>query len=197
MTSRFRRVAKCKECGNEIPLEDEIGQWVRGHPQLDSAKGFVFMDRDIVVHRYKADHRREFQCVMFIEVKSHGASLNDSQRDTMFIIDQLFRNDRSTPTKKCRSRASSTPSTAYSLFRKTHVAVKALGYHLLKMNGSTPDNSTEIFWDRRQIDVGMLIDILRFEVHPDTLRKMDFRIHHAMGIQLNLEDYYMFEDVTR
>lgn len=186
MTTQFRRVAKCKGCGEEIPLEDEMGQWIRLHRELDSGKGFAFMDKDIVVHRWKIDHGREFQCVMFVEVKSRGADLSESQRDTMLIVNQLFRNDRTTPTKKSRQHIASSISIVFSSMRRTHVKVKALGYHALKLNGSTPDDSEKIIWDAREITVDMLIKLLKFELHPDTLLPMDFRIHHASGPQLKM-----------
>jgi hypothetical protein len=186
MTAQFRRVAKCNGCGKEVPLEDEMGQWIRLHPALDSGRGFAFMDKDIVVHRWRTDHGREFQCVMFVEVKSRGADLSESQRDTMLIVNQLFRNDRTTPTKKSRQHAGSISSTVYSSMRKTHVKVKALGYHALRMSGGTPDDSEKIVWDKREITADVLVKLLKFELHPDTLLPMDFRIHHAPGVQLKM-----------
>lgn len=70
MTTRFRRTATCGKCGNRVPIEDDFSQWIRGCPQLDSADGFAFMDKDLVVHRFKTTHGRTFQCLMAVEIKT-------------------------------------------------------------------------------------------------------------------------------
>ena len=186
MTAPFRRFATCKKCGTRVPLEDDIGQWIRNHPQLDSGKGFAFMDKDIVAHLFKRNNDREFQCLMFIEFKSYGRDLDDSQRDTMILVDQLFRNDRTTPTKKERLHIHSISDKAYSSMNRRKVGVKAFGYHLVRLSGNTPEDSTRIKWDKREIDLDTLVKLLRFELNPDTLRPMDFRIHHPKDEQVKL-----------
>jgi len=178
MTAPFRRTAKCPNCRYDIPLEDEIGQWVRTHQQLKSGDGFTFMDRDMICHRFKTTHGREFQCLMFVEWKSRGGQLNDVQRDTMHITNQMFRTDSTTPTKRGKSHLHQVPNGAWSVMANKKVAVKAFGYHLVRMNGSTPDDSTQIMWDKQEVSKEQLIQLLRFDINPDTLRPMDWRIHH-------------------
>src|SRR5260370_31600476 len=115
---------------------------------------------------------------MFIEVKTLGKQLSDSQRDTMHIVDQLFRNDRTTPTKQARTHVNLSSDSVYSPVSEKWIRVKALGYHLLRINGCTPDDSTKIQWDKKQTTKDTLLKILKFEAHPDTLRPMDLRNHH-------------------
>lgn len=178
MTREFQRTAVCPNCFFDMPLEDEISQWCRNHPLLDSQNGFTFMDKDLICHRWKTTHGREFQCLMFVEFKSRGAQLNDTQRDTMHMTNQMFRTDCTTPTKKAKPHTHQTPRSVFSAMCERRVKVKAFGFHLVRMDGRTPDTSTEIFWDKQKITVEQLISLLRFDLNPDTLRPMDWRIHH-------------------
>ena len=174
MTARFRRSIKCPDCGLEIPAEDEISQWIRSHPQLDSREGMVFMDKDLVCHRYKTSHGRDAQFLMFVEIKTRGAQPSKSQRDTMNIVGQMVRN-----TKNTYLTAENRPVRVYSTAAASEVTVRAMGYHLLRMDGSTPSDSTWIEWDRKRIDTDTLLKLLRFDLHPDTLNPLDLRSHHV------------------
>jgi hypothetical protein len=180
MTQHFRRTARCKKCGSSIALEDDFSQWVRSCAELKSGDGFAFMDKDLVVHRFRTTHGREFQCFMCVEVKTLNASLTDSQRDTIHMQNQLFRNRRATPTKRIPKQISGLPDRIYSTLLKRNVGYKAFGYHLLRISGTHPDNSDEIRWDDRHfITVNALVRLFRFELDPDTLQPMDWRRHHA------------------
>ena len=181
MTSQFRKVAHCPNCGYDVPLEDDFSQWLRGEPLLDSAHGFVFTDKDIVCHRYKTSHGREFQLFMFVEVKIKADLLRDSQRDTLIMIDQMFRNDRSTPTKRARLHGHFVTERVWSTSQKRWIVPRSLGYHLLRISGFDPPSSAIMRWDKRpeNITVPTLISLLRFDLHPDTLEPLDFRIHHT------------------
>lgn len=178
MTAPFRRKAVCPNCNYDIPLEDEISTWVRNHPMLRSSDGFTFMDKDLICHRFKTTHGREFQCMMFVEVKTNNAKLKEWQRDTMHIGDQLFRNDKTTPTKKARRHINNVPEKVWSPMSKSWVKVKAFGWHLLALSGRDPDLSESIVWDKSLVTLNDLIMLLRFDLHPDTLQPMDFRKHH-------------------
>ena len=163
-----------------------MSAWIRANPELQSGDGFTFMDKDMVCHRFKTTHGREFQCIMFVEFKSLGRQLDDVQRDTMFVTDQMFRNDHTTPTKKERTHSKQIPGSVWSEMAKRWVAVKAFGFHLVRMNGRTPDASTQILWDKREITLKELVGLLRFDLHPDTLRPMDWRIHHPPKADVKL-----------
>ena len=179
MTTPFRRTAKCPNCNYDIPLEDEISDWIRHHPKLRSGDGFTFMDKDLICHRFKTTHGREFQCLMFIEFKSLGRQLDDTQRDTMHMTNQMFRTDCTTPTKKRKTHTCETSNRVWSAKSKQWVAVKAFGFHLVRMNGRTPDSSTQILWDKREITKDDLVALLQFNLNPDSLHPMNWRIHHS------------------
>jgi len=187
MTAVFRQTMVCPKCGDVIPMEDIFGRWIRNQEQLSSLDGFVFMDRDLVVHRYMTNHDREFQFLMFVEVKTHNAKLRDSQKDTMYMIDQVFRNRRITPTKKrIKKQLGSSPISIWSHANNRYVHVRLLGYHLLMLSGDSPDDSDVIKWNGRQISKKQLIGLLRCEIDPDTFRTMDCRMHHLHHFHLSL-----------
>jgi hypothetical protein len=63
------------------------------------------------------------------------------------------------------------------------------GVSFVRMNGTSPSDSTQILWGRFvrssvseinwiEISVEQLIALLRFELHPDTIAKNSFRRHH-------------------
>lgn len=189
MTTPFRRSRACHQCGAIIPLEDDFSQWVRNHNQLSSHLGFTIMDKDLIVHRFRTSYGRSFQCIMFIEVKTHLADPTSSQEDTMMFVDQIFRNRRSTPTKKIPRQIGGLPNKIYSKFSNQNVTFKAFGYHLLQMSNTTPEKSPYMVWDRLfEIQKDQLIKLMRFELDPDTLKPMDFRRHHVEQPLLKLEN---------
>jgi hypothetical protein len=104
--------------------------------------------------------------------------LEDTQRDTMHMTNQMFRTDCTTPTKKAKTHTRETPTEVYSVKTKRWVQVKAFGFHLVRMNGRTPDSSTQILWDKREISKADLVSLLQFNLDPDTLEVMNWRIHH-------------------
>lgn len=186
MTAPFRRVAVCHRCGVTIPLEDEVSSWIRRHPDLRSGDGFTFMDKDLICHRFKTTHGRSFQCVMFVEFKSRGRQLDDTQRDTMHIVNQMFRSDCTTPTKRAKKHLKQVPSLVFAAKSETWIKAKAFGYHLVRMDGSTPDDSSQILWDKTEVTVRELLGLLRFDLHPDTLKPMDWRLHHSQRSEKEL-----------
>lgn len=186
MTTQFRRTIVCKSCGSANVAEDDISQWVRNNPRLCSHQGFVFMDKDLVCHRYKTASARSLQCIMFVEFKAYGRDLSDVQRDTMLLLDQLIRTTKTTPTKRGRMNAGTATCRAYSHMAKRAVGVRAYGYHLVRMSGRTPDTSEWVMWDKTLVTVDVLEQILRFDLDPDTLRPIDFRVHHKKSANMVL-----------
>jgi hypothetical protein len=179
VTAPFRRTTNCPNCNYDIPLEDTFSQWVRNHQQLRSGDGFAFMDKDLICHRFKTDHDRSIQYLMFVEVKTRGAKLLDSQRDTMWIVKQLLSNRRITPTKdKNPLQVNGVPTKVKSYMAKTDVLIRAFGYHTLRLSGSTPDDSDAIIWDTTPITREQVVGLLRFDLNPDNFNTMDNRSHH-------------------
>lgn len=156
---------------------------MRNNNHLDSIiEGLVLSDADYCIHRYKTytdnGQSRLFQLIMWLEVKTQGARLNDSQYDTLYILNQVLRNRRATPTKQLRWQAGTAPLKVYSPWCKKEVNVRVYGVHVLRLSGEAPDNSETIQWDTRTVGIDTLEQLLRFELDPDTLQPIDLRSHH-------------------
>lgn len=148
---------------------------------LRSEDGIVCCDMDYLVHRYKtAADGRDVQCIMFVEVKTRGAGLTDSQRDTLVLLDQYLNNRRETPTKKNSKRVLNEARTkAFSVVSRKYVMVRAFGGYLLQFQHTGPDDGW-IKWGPKRIEItpDQLAAIIRFDLDPDTLAPMDLRRHH-------------------
>ena len=179
MTRQFNATYHCNNCQTWQTQETMFGRWIRGNKELDSAKGYCVTDQDYWIHRFKIDGNRGFQCIMMVEIKTHGAELSDAQRDTLWLIDQITRNRRQTPTKQSmRVQAGIGPSTVRSIIAKGEVTLKAFGAHVLTFSGLGPDDSEWIKWNGKTITVDVLTQLLRFDLDPDTLKPIDLRNHH-------------------
>jgi len=161
--------------GNDTPF----CAWMRAHPRLPSSGpvfGFTATDSDVVVHRYKAEvdgvGTRDMQAIMQIEVKTSMSQPKPSQLDTLMRLN-MFRGDLAA--LGCRLRH--------------------YGVAVLVLEQTTPDDSEHMLWARypagtceeaflggvrirwrdmvvRPINREQLVDLLRFELHPDTLAPM-------------------------
>src|SRR5208283_4280506 len=88
MTRTFGENVCCPFCGKWHTAETNFERWMRNKEELDSRiEGIVRFDCDIILHRYlfhdDKKGSRVFQCIMFIEVKTHGAEPSASQEDTL------------------------------------------------------------------------------------------------------------------
>lgn len=184
MTRTFDTLVQCPQCGHEHTAETAMERWIRGHPQLDSREaGIVRFDIDILLHRYmiKTDWlrgTRTLQCMMFIEVKTHGANVTPSQQDTLSALSQIMRNRRANRHAHKRGRHAADhvpPSKVWSIASKKKVRLRLYGGHLLRLSDVDPPSSEWITWDNKPIDVETLVKLLRFDLDPDTLREADWR----------------------
>ncbi len=179
MTEQMRQHIACPYCGKSIPTQDDFSEWIRNCKELDSRFiGIGVSDIDLIIHRFKFDNDRSYQCIMLVEKKSHGASPKLSQRDTINIFGQFMRNDKKTFFKGRRAQAENRPCKVYSSANKKRITVKAFGYHLLQFEKTDPDNSLWIKWDKKEISKQQLIQLLRFDISPETLLSLDGRKHH-------------------
>lgn len=179
MTRQFNAQFHCPNCKTWQTQETLFGRWIRNNPDIDSSKGYCVTDQDYWIHRYIVRGSRGFQCIMLVEIKTMGAVLTAAQQDTLWIIDQITRNRRQTPTKKeMRLQAGTGPASVRSVMAKGNVALRAFGVHVLTFSGLGPDDSEWIRWDTTPIDAGTLTKILRFDLDPDTLKPIDLRNHH-------------------
>jgi len=192
MTRTFNHTIKCTECGHTHTTESEFGRWMRHHPQLESMDGIVCFDLDILMHRYKhiTDGKgdRSIQCVMFIEIKSEMTPPTASQRDTLYMIDQVMRNRRKTVNSTPRAQAQRFDGTdprhltkVWSAMLKRDVTLQMYGGHLLQLDHTSPANSKQMVWDKKHdITHDQLIGLLRFEIDPDDpSRTLDHRRRSA------------------
>lgn len=174
----------CPNCQTFHTAESGFGRWIRNNPELDSVKGFCVIDQDYWIHAYKTFENREFQCIMAVEIKTHGSKVSKAQRDTLHIVNQLLRNRRSTPTKEDR-RANAGIRTVHSAMLNREINLKSFGVFVLTFSGLGPDDSEIITWgggDGRArhtpITMGELTGLLRFDLDPDTIKPIDLRNHH-------------------
>lgn len=179
MTRQHNLQIHCPNCGVLITHETSFGRWIRNNKQLDSSSGYCVIDQDYWIHRFKTYRSRDFQLMMLVEIKTHGARLTDAQRDTLLFVNEIMRNDRKTPTKDpLWFFGGSSIRKVKSIMAGRNVILRTYGMHVLTFSGLGPDDSDEIFWDRKRIDKDVLTSILRFDLDPFVLRTIDLRNHH-------------------
>lgn len=179
MTKMFNDCWQCPDCGNKYAKETLFKQWVRAHPGLESTNGFVVYDSDMIVHRYKIRNDRTFQLIMFVEIKTFGSLPDKAQQETLSIVSQMFRNRRKNKHNRLRAKQSGClPNRVYSRLLGKEVSLRAFGFHLLTFEKNGPKDSEWIKWDDRIISEEQLVALLKFELDPDKLTPMDFRLHH-------------------
>lgn len=167
MTRAHNTPVECPRCGHGHTAESAFQRWMRNNPHMDSKDGHVRSDLDFIIHRYKSpDGSRHIQCMMFVEVKTHGAKVSESQGKTLSILRQLLQNqgDRSTYCSDGRGGP----------FRM----IRSFGGFELRMSGACPETSVWIEWNRKRISIQTLNEILTFDKNPITLKKMDWRYNH-------------------
>lgn len=199
MTRRFNEYFHCVNCGMRSDAQSDFSRFVRECVELDSARGYVINDADYIIHRYKEDHDRRLQCLMMVEVKTHGAMPSSSQSDTLCALDQALRNRKTTPTIKRRYQSNDSLKVIYSQMENGWVRFRCFGMYLLKFSGNGPEDSdliewgrpvnmhlAEIEWKMTAINIRQMIDLLKFDLDPDTLNSFDLRIHHERKPRLLL-----------
>lgn len=184
--------------------EPPFNAWVRGHPELDSKRHHVVVtDTDMWVHRFgrkwKGVTYRDVQCIMFVEIKTHGADLNDGQRDTLHFANQLLRTEKWT-TQRVNGRYAPghQPNTArvraWSHLSKQWVEMRSYGAHKLRLAGTDPLDSSWISWDDKPITIADLLKLLRFDLHPDSLNPVEWRRHKRIKRDATLFEPVQFEE---
>jgi len=178
MTKLFNDQWQCPQCKVKHAKETLFKQWVRSHPELDSRDGFLIYDADFWVHRYKIHGSRSIQCLMMVEVKTHGATCDASQDDTLALVNQCLRNRRSNiHGDPERRQAAGLPLKLWSKLQGRDVSTRVFGVHLLTFEGNGPQDSSWIKWDNRPISEDQLLGLLSFDIDPDYMRPLDLRIH--------------------
>lgn len=155
--------------GSDIPF----CAWMRAQkdelPSYSRTYGYVASDVDLHLHVYNTPvdgiGTREIQGLMYLEVKSRGGSVPSSQLDTLSKINATISRK---PRQFCRE------------------TLRHFGVSILFMSGTTPDDSEELKWgrfDEKRLNVQpitktQLFQLMRFDIHPDSLLPQPFRRHH-------------------
>ena len=174
MTRTMNSSLECPTCKCQMSMETRFERWMRDHRILDSREGLVRFDLDVLLHRYMVKEdgfgRRDIQALMFLEVKTYGATMSDCQRDTMHLLNQVLRNRRKNINgrrDKYNAKDHVPLARAMSTIRGEKICLRMFGGHLLTFEGSGPEDSEWIRWDKTEITADMLLDLLRFERDPD------------------------------
>lgn len=153
--------------GSDVPF----CAWMRSCkllPSFSTDCGFVATDTDAFIHRYMVSidsvGSREVQPMMMLEVKTRQGDPSDSQLDTLRKINMFSGSKR----------------------LKDGTTVRRFGVAFLKMSGTSPDDSQSMWWGRfkndairwKPINARQLIDLLRFDIHPDSFTRKPLRRHH-------------------
>lgn len=183
MTRDFNQFISCPYCDASFPAETAFCRWMRKERALDSAEGVVRTDLDHIIHRYQRNKvGREFQTLMVVEVKERLAKPSASQRDTLLHFGQYILNrtrNMHLPKHELRQFvAGAGVCKLYSTIAKKEILSRFYGVHLLQFSATNPDDSEKILWDGKQINPGTLIELLRMDLDPTDLQKMDLRDHH-------------------
>lgn len=159
--------------------DSPFGQWLRSRSELDSYEfGISATDRDFTIHKYKDAvdglGPRRVQLIQALEVKMNGCLPKPGQQQTKFFEHQLL-------SKRRMLRCSLEHNTK---------AVWHFGYYVLAMPGAlvpSDDARDTVLWcaftpeggyHMQTITVPTLVDILAFNLRPDTLEPLSLRRHH-------------------
>jgi hypothetical protein len=176
-------VTKQRVYGEDSPFSE----WLRKQPGLPSGSleiGVVATDRDMTIHVYKTPvdrmGSREVQSMIDIEVKTRGGGVSDSQRDTLYKRHRVICPD-------CKCKCIALPNGTGKVESLRHY-----GQAFVFLSGTDPDTSYAIWWGRfagtasqeirkTRITRKQLVDLLRFDLHPDSLNRNPHRRHHKNG----------------
>lgn len=185
MTTDWREYVPCVTCGAQVSTEQPIKAWIRSHRDLDSRKACLCIgDSDLWVQRYGTRRTRwkgtdrNTQYLMLVEIKTHGRDLDEPQRDLLVMVNDLL---RTMPWKEQRSVGrfvlghQQNVRMVHSYIAGRWVQVLCYGVHKVRMDGATPDSSTVITWDHKEINAEQFAKLLRFELNPDSLLRMEDR----------------------
>ena len=185
MTAAYRERVACPHCGHSVSTETPFNAWLRAHPKCGSSakeSALCRFDLDLLLRRYMftQDGRgdRAVQALMFVEVKSHAAKLNEQQRDTLKLLSQVMRNRKMNVNRDKRGAHAldhAPPTKAWSERNKKWVRLRLFGGHLLTLSGATPVDSEWMEWDWKRISTNQLVGLLTFNLAPDRLDEMDWR----------------------
>lgn len=171
MTRAFNQYVSCPRCGHKHTAESEFQRWYRNCKELSSNEGHAISDFDFVIHRFKTpEHGRLLQCIMFLEVKTNFATVSLSQAKTLSMARQILQT-RGAFSKKEKHLLLDGP-------KGEKRWVWNFGGFELRLSGLCPLTSSIIQWNRKEVSARKLVEILRFDRDPITMKPMDWRANH-------------------
>lgn len=185
-TAGWREVVPCQRCGSEVSTEQPIKAWIRANRDLDSHRHCLCIgDSDLWVQRYgtrkhQSGVDRSVMYLMLIEIKTNARDLDEPQRDLLHIVNQLLRTN---PWKEQRDNGQfvnghqQNVRLVYSSMARRKVQVQCYGVHKLRLAGHVPNESDWITWDDKPVTAAQLMELLRYDLHPDSLLRMEHRSH--------------------
>ena len=169
MTKKFGVKYLCEHCQQQSTAECGFGRWMRNHPRLDSHSGIVQSDLDFIILRYKTSRwGRDYQLMMMVEVKEHGAEPDDCKRDILGFFNQLMVRK----SKNMHGANTSQTIKVRSRVVKRDVSLRFFGSFLLQFENTNPDDSKWIKWNRKLISKDQLTEIIAMDRHPIQTDKM-------------------------
>ena len=158
--------------------DSPFSHWMRCRRELESYEfGISATDRDFTIHNYKDAvdglGPRRVQLIQAVEVKMNGCLPKPGQQQTKFFEHQLLN-------KRLPLRCS---------LEHDRKAVWHFGYFVLSVPGAAmpDDDAGTVSWGAftsegglhlRTITIPTLLEILAFNVRPDTLEPLSLRRHH-------------------
>lgn len=195
MTPPWRQYVPCPVCGAQVSTEQPIDAWIRNHSQLQSDDGIVISDSDKWVHRYavrtKGQLNRDVQYIMLVEIKTFARKESASQSDTLGIVNQLIRTVAWKFQRDSGRFTTGHPHNVHLVFSSysgRNVQTISYGKHTLCLSASTPEDSQWMTWDGKRISVDQLVLLLRFDLHPDSMKQNEHRRHKKINRDITLFD---------
>ncbi len=174
--------------------ETAIGRWIRNNQRLPSRSNdsaFSVTNTDLTIHAYMqcidGNGTRAVQSVIRVEFKSHAKTPESWQLDTLFK-------------EHCGINRSPRG------YKVKGACVVNHGIYMCVCSGTTPDDSQWISWGRfngdgsaawQPITVFQLNEILRFDLHPKTLKREWLRRHHKTSTVMKVVTTPLGFDVER
>lgn len=151
------------------------------NPDLESGRHTLAVtDADMIFHRWKANvdglGTRRVQLAMWVEVKTFGAELTESQHETLFFHHQSLSTQGKTVSVKT--------------LRGDVRAFWHFGVYVLRLPGAEPDETgciwgvfnpdgTITWWESMAPHLKSLNELLRFDLRPDRpIERISLRRHH-------------------
>jgi hypothetical protein len=155
----------------------EFAKWRYETPELDSHRfGLTVCDIDQVFFHDEEGTKEAY--IMLLEVKSHGKTEMEVHAKNIYnLCDSVF-------------RLVSNKTVSVELWgRVEQRKIRYMGWHLLILSNTRPDNSEWMLWDNKHyINKDQLVKILRFELSPYTLESAETLVASPVTIVLKASE---------